>query len=231
MHHIYTRRIVIALVLLFAVMAILFGPLVVSLRLEQTPAGAACDCAEPEQGSSAAFTLPDGEATFNDYCTSCHQAQKFADKLKSSLDADAASRAQLEKLIGPPAHGGVSPAEALAVVISLRTMAGLPSTYPDGVPTPAAAATAAAAAPTPTQIPWANLSPGDYEGIFNQYCSACHQAETFAEGLKGVPDPNTRSRQAVDYLSGPPSHQNLPTKAMKPAINYIRRLAGLDPIR
>jgi mono/diheme cytochrome c family protein len=229
MHHVYARRIVIGLVLFFGVLALLFGPLVVSLRSQITPVESACDCAEQE--GAAAITLPDGEVAFSNYCASCHQAQTFADKLSESLDSDAASRAQLEKLIGPPAHGGASPAEALAIVISLRSMAGLPSTYPEGVPTPAAAATAAASAPTPTQIPWANLSPGDYEGVFMQYCSACHIAETFAEGLKSVPDPNTRSRQAVDYLSGPPSHQNLPTEAMKPAINYVRRLAGLDPIR
>jgi mono/diheme cytochrome c family protein len=229
MHHVYARRIVIALVGFFALLALLFGPLVVSLRTQITPAESACDCGGGE--STSAFTLPDGETTFNSYCSSCHQAQAFADELKESLDGDAASRAQLERLIGPPAHGGASPEGALSVVIYLRTLAGLTSTLPAGAPTPPAAATAAAAAPTPTQIPWANLSLGDYEGVFNQYCSACHQAEKFAEGLMTVPDPNMRSRQAVDYLSGPPSHQNLPTEAMKPAINYVRRLAGLAPLR
>lgn len=229
MHHIYARRIVVALVLFFAVLAILFGPLVVSLRAQLTPAEAACDC--EVQDSGAVFMLPDGETTFNNYCSSCHQAQAFADKLQGSLDVDAASKAQLEKLVGPPAHGGTSPQGALSVVIYLRTLAGLPSMLPAGAPTPPAAATAEAAAPTPTQIPWANLSPGDYEGVFNQYCSTCHQAEKFAQGLKNVPDANTRSWQAVEYLSGPPSHQNLPTEAMKPAINYVRRLAGLDPLR
>lgn len=229
MHHIYTRRIVIALVLFFAVLAVSFGPLVVQLRAQLTPAEAACDC--EVQDSGAVFTLPDGETTFNNYCASCHQAQAFADKLGESLDADASSRAQLEKLVGPPAHGGASPEEALSVVIFLRTLAGLPSTLPGGAPTPPAAATAVAATPAPTQIPWADLSPGNYEGIFSLYCSNCHQAEKFAEGLVKVPDPNARSWQAVEYLSGPPTHQNLPTEAIKPAINYVRRLAGLEPLR
>ncbi len=229
MHHIYTRRIVIALVLFFAVMAVLFGPLVVSLRAQLTPAEAACDCAAPE--GSAASTLPDGEATFNNYCSTCHQAQAFADGLTESLDPDTTSKAQLEKLIGPPAHGGVSPAEALAVIIFMRTKAGLPSTYPAGEPTTAAAATAAAAEPTATPIPLAAVNPGDYEGVFTQYCSGCHQADTFAEGLKRVADPNSKSIQAVDYLTGPPTHQNIPAEAFKPAINYVRRLAGLVPLR
>lgn len=227
MHYLYTRRIVIALVVFFSLSAVLFGPLVVSLRSALTPVAAAV----PLDGSSTAAVLPDGTATYENFCASCHPSGAMSGKLKVSLDPDAASRAWLEKLIGPPAHGGVSPAEALAVVIHLRMQAGLSSTYPESVATPAAAATAAAQLPTPTPVALVDIDEANYEGVYTQYCAACHKVETFSEALNKAADPNLRSRKAVEYLSGPPPHQNLPVEVMKPAINYIRRIAGLSPIR
>lgn len=228
MHHVYTRRIVIALVVFFAVLAVVFGNLVVSLRDQFASAQSAGS--EAAQGAEGAFVLPDGEATFNNYCSSCHQAQAFADKLAGSMDADAASRAHLEKLIGPPAHGGVSPAEALSVVIAFRTLAGLPSTYPESVPTPAAAATAAAAEPTPTQIPVAQISQAEAEAVFSQYCSICHNPQSFVTKLQSVPDPDVRSKIAIDFLGDSAEHSALPNEVFRPAINYIRILAGFAPL-
>lgn len=128
MHHVYTRRIVIALVGFFAVLALLFGPLVTRLRTTpETTAGTASVAGDPAlagAGGGTGVMLPNGQATFDNLCASCHKAEKFAEKVRKSLDSDAASLAQLEKLVGPPAHGGASPAEALAIVIQVRTLAG-----------------------------------------------------------------------------------------------------------
>jgi hypothetical protein len=77
MHHIYTRRIVIALVLFFAVLAVSFGPLVVSLRAQLTPAEAACDCEVQDSGEVG--SLPVGEPTFTKDGSSCHHALAVAD--------------------------------------------------------------------------------------------------------------------------------------------------------
>jgi mono/diheme cytochrome c family protein len=241
MHHVYTRRIVIALVGFFAVLALLFGPLVTALRTapEATAATAAtssgataADGLAPTgdgEGGGTGITLPNGQAAFDNLCASCHKAEKFADKLRNSLDPDAASLAQLEKLVAPPAHGGASPAEALAIVIKVRSLAGLSSTYPPGVATPAAAATAAAALPTPTAIPPENLLT-DYQGVWEQQCATCHRADKFAAGLKAEADPDLRTWQAVEYLSGPPAHYNRPVVTFLPAMNYVRELSGLVPL-
>jgi mono/diheme cytochrome c family protein len=238
MHHVYTRRIVIALVGFFAVLALLFGPLVTRLRTApETTAGTASSAnvagdsapAEGSEGAGMAITLPNGQAAFDNLCGSCHKAEKFADKVRKSLDPDAASQAQLEKLVGPPAHGGASPAEALAIVIQVRTLAGLPSTFPPGMATPPAAATAAAALPTPTPIPPENLLT-DYQGVWAQQCATCHRADKFAAGLKAEADPDLRTWQAVEYLSGPPAHYNRPVVTFLPAMNYVRELAGLEPL-
>jgi len=230
MHHVYTRRLVILLVSFFAMLAILFGPLVVALRSQGPVASGSSIESEAAANNSDRATLPDGATAFDNLCASCHQPQKMADKVKGSLDPDATSRAQLEKLIGPPAHGGASPAEALAIVIQLRTLAGLPSTYQPGVPTPAAAATAEAAQPTPTPVPLAEVKPDASEAVFKQYCAKCHQAQKFADGLKAAADPDEASRQAIQYLSGPPPHRNVPAESIAPAIDYVRQLAGLPPL-
>lgn len=233
MHHVYTRRIVIALVGFFAVLALLFGPLVARLRTApETTAGTAPITGDPAlagEGAGTGVTLPNGQAAFDNLCGSCHKAEKFADKVRKSLDPDAASLAQLEKLVGPPAHGGASPAEALAIVIQVRTLAGLPSSYPPGVATPPASATAAAALPTPTPIPPENLLT-DYQGVWAQQCATCHRADKFAAGLKAEADPDLRTWQAVEYLSGPPAHYNRPVVTFLPAMNYVRELADLEPL-
>jgi mono/diheme cytochrome c family protein len=175
--------------------------------------------------------LPDGQVAFDNLCASCHKTQDFSNKVANSLDPDAASLAQLEKLVGPPAHGGASPAEALAIVIQIRSLAGLPSEYPAGVPTPPAAATAAAIEPTATPLPaGAILTTDDYEGMWVQICADCHRAERFIEGLKAEEDPDLRTWQAIEYLSGPPPHYNRPVTAFLPAMNYIREQAGLEPL-
>ncbi len=233
MHHVYTRRIVIALVGFFAVLALLFGPLVARLRTApNATTGMASDAADPAlagNGESTGVMLPNGQVAFDNLCASCHKAEKFADKVRKSLDPDAASLAQLEKLVGPPAHGGASPAEALAIVIQVRTLAGLPSSYPPGVATPPAAATAAAVLPTPTPIPPENLLT-DYQGVWAQQCATCHQADKFATGLMAEADPDLRTWQAVEYLSGPPAHYNRPVVTFLPAMNHVRELAGLEPL-
>jgi mono/diheme cytochrome c family protein len=229
MHHYYTRRIVIALVLFFATLAILFGPLVTALRSDRDPATGAG--AESGEGTgSAATVLPDGSLVFNDYCASCHQADKFATRVADSLEPDSTSQGQLEKLIGPPAHGGVSPTEAIAVVLYIRDLAGLPPAFPAGVATPPAAATAAAVAPTPTPVVLETGAPVDRRGAWEQHCATCHRADKFAEGLAAVDDPDLRTRQAITYLAGPPAHRNRPVAAFGPAMNYIREVAGLPPL-
>jgi mono/diheme cytochrome c family protein len=233
MHHVYTRRIVISLVLFFTLAAILFGPLVAALRTPAEPVSVG-SALGPTSGQGEAgvssVSLPDGQAAFDNLCGSCHKADKFADKVRKSLDPDAASLAQLEKLIGPPAHGGASPAESLAIVIRIRSLAGLPSTYPPGVATPQAAATAFAARPTPTAIPTAVILT-DYHGVWAQQCATCHQANLFVQGLKAEADPDLRTMQAVEYLSGPPLHYNRPVVTFLPAMNYVRELAGLEPLQ
>jgi cytochrome c5 len=230
MHHVYTRRLVILLVSFFVLLAILFGPLVVALRSQGPASSASAIGNEAASANPDRVTLPDGATAFDNLCASCHQAQKMADKVKGSLDPDATSRAQLEKLVGPPAHGGASPAEALAIVIHLRTLAGLSAEYQPGVPTPAAAATAEAAQPTPTPVPLAEVKPDASEAVFKQHCAKCHQAQKFAVGLRTTADPDAASRQAIQYLSGPPPHRNVPAESIAPAIDHVRQLAGLPPL-
>lgn len=231
MHHVYTRRIVVALVLFFALAALLFGPLVNALRTAPeaavtSPAGGIVTVNEATGETSV--TLPDGYVAFERLCASCHNAEKFADKVRTSLDPDAASLAQLEKLIGPPAHGGASPAEALSMVILIRTLAGLPSTYPPGIATPPAEATAPAR-PTATLVP-TPLPLTDYRGVWSQQCATCHRAELFASRLAEQDDPDLRTRQAVEFLAGPPLHYNRPVITYLPAMNHVRELAGLEPL-
>lgn len=227
MHHVYTRRIVVGLVLFFTLAGLIFGPLVNALR---SPAGVATTTTtgSSETGNTA-ISLPDGQAAFDNLCASCHKAERFADNVRRSLDPEATSLAHLEKLIGPPSHGGASPAEALAIVIQVRSLAGLLSTYPPGVATPPADATAAAVLPTPTAIPPENLLT-DYQGVWAQQCATCHRADKFAAGLAAETDPDLRTWQAVEYLSGPPAHYNRPVVTFLPAMNYVRELAGLEPL-
>lgn len=248
MHHVYARRIVISLVTFFLISGVLFGPVVTAIRSGPeasntaapagNPSAATVDSAAegPQDGGTAvttagAITLPDGQAAFDNLCSSCHRTQEFSNKVANSLEPDATSQGQLEKLIGPPAHGGASPAEALAIVIQIRSLAGLPSEYPAGVPTPPAAATAAAIEPTATPLPaGAVLTTDDYEGMWEQICADCHRAERFVEGLKAEEDPDLRTWQAIEYLSGPPTHYNRPITAFLPAMNHIREQAGLEPL-
>jgi mono/diheme cytochrome c family protein len=243
MHHVYARRIVISLVSFFLISGLLFGPVVRAIRsgpeASNTTSAAGATSAEGEsqedgsatESTAGAITLPNGQAAFDNLCASCHKMQEFSNKVANSLDPDAASLAQLEKLVGPPPHGGASPAEALAIVIQIRSVAGLPSDYPAGVPTPPAAATAAASEPTATPLPaGAILITEDYEGIWVQICADCHRAERFVEGLQAETDPDLRTWQAIEYLSGPPTHYNRPLESFLPAMNYIREQAGLEPL-
>lgn len=235
MHHIYTRRIVIALVAFFTLLGVIFGPLVVSLR--SNPAAASLGMSESVSTSgegstvAGAIALPDGATVFSDYCASCHKADRFTTRLTESLSPDSVSQGQLEFLVGPPPHGGVSPVEALAVVIHLRSSAGLESNFAQGLPTPAAAATAAAALPTPTRVPLdREVAPADYQAVWEQTCAGCHMAGRFAEGIAAAPNPKLAYDQALVYLQDPEPHKGLPIRAFRPAMSYVWGLTGLPAL-
>jgi mono/diheme cytochrome c family protein len=244
MHHLYTRRLVILMVSFFAVAAIVFGGAAAGLRDLYAPPAA------ENTAEAGAVVLPSGETTFNNLCSSCHQADELAGMVSESLDPDATSLGQLEFLIGPPAHGGASPAEALAVVVYFRTLAGLPSTYEPGVPTPPAVATEVAARPTLTQA--ATVAPAveagatetteateavepleavsDFEAAFEEACSQCHRPRSMIRGLGEVEDPETASLQAIEFIATSRKHRNVDPVFIVPAFNYIRQEAGFDPL-
>jgi mono/diheme cytochrome c family protein len=225
MHHIYTRRLVVAMVSFFAVAILVFGLAVSDLRALLVAAFNAGGAQ-----TTGPVTLPDGEAAFANLCASCHQAQSLADDVATSLEPDATSLGQLEQLVGPPPHGGASPAEALAIVVYLRSLAGLGSEYEPGVPTPPAAATTAAALPTPTEVPLEDVAPSEFEAVFEANCRSCHRPGAMSRGLSAVEDPDLASQQAIEFIAGSRKHRDVPPEAIVPAFNYIRQEAGLPPL-